>query len=664
LICVCSSKGSSARADGALGWLLTARLQAPALSPAARSISSPGEPQGMPELESFLMHTAQRAIRRLALWGCVGFLSLAGLPAHLAQAAAPPERILPDTTFFFLKIKDLKTFAEAFRGSQYGQVWNDPSLKEFREELAQRLDDTSKSLRERIGVNFKELLEIPQGALAVAGISRDDSDLPAGGAIIADAGANQKKLLAVLERAGKEAENSGAKASTESFNGLTLHVVHFPQKEPEKDDKDKEKPAPRPPLVWTNAASQFFIGSDVEIIKDLAAHREGRDNSLGTLEAFAKTQAKTDATAAHAIWYIDIAKVVKAVIKSYSKGVDAQAQQTDVLVSELGVYGLKSVGGALTLGTGSYDSLTKTFFNAPKPITGLLKVFSFPPMALRPESWVPATVATYQTLSIDLDNAYTALNDVINKFQPGMVNLIEQQLVGPNGGQPLSFQNDVFGPLGDRVTLISDFKKPIKEDSQRMLAGIALEDTKAFQNTLTRLFEVTGAAPEKREFQGTTIYDFAVNLPNAPPGANAAQQLKGPISIAIAKDTLFLTTDTTLLEQVLRPGNATLADSTSYQTVAKEFPDKMSGLSYIRPDESARLSYDLLKSGQFEKALQQGLAARQQGREIPNLGKLIPVEKLPDFSTFVKYLTLGGSASIMDDDGFTLTGFNLRRSSP
>ena len=612
------------------------------------------------------MHTAQRAIRRLAFSGWLGLFGLTVLPAHLAQAAAPPERILPETTFFFLKVKDLKTFGEAFRGSQYGQVWSDPSLKEFRDELSQRLDDTSKSLKERIGVSVKELIGIPQGALTVAGISREDANLPAGGAIIADAGENQKKLLEVLERAGKEAESSGAKLSTESFNGLTLHVVQFPNKEPEKDDKekDKEKPAPRPPLVWTNAASQFFIGSDVDIVKDLAAHREGRENSLGTLEAFTKTQAKTDPSRAHVIWYLDVAKVVKAVIKANSKGVDAQAQQTDVLASELGVYGLKSVGGSLTLGSGSYDSLTKTFFNAPKPVAGLLKVFSFPPMALRPESWVPATVATYQTLSVDLDNAYTALNDVINKFQPGMVNLIEQQLVGPNGGQPLNFQNDVFGPLGDRITLISDFKKPIKEDSQRMLAAVALEDAKAFQNTLTRLFEVTGAAPEKREFQGTTIYDFAVNLPNAPAGANAAQQLKGPISIAIAKGTLFLTTDTTLLEQVLRSGNPTLADSTSYQNVAKEFPDKMSGISYIRPDESARLSYELLKSGQFEKALQQGMAARQQGREIPNLGKLIPVEKLPDFSVFAKYLALGGSFSFMDDDGFTLTGFNLRRSSP
>ena len=138
---------------------------------------------------------------------------------------------------------------------------------------------------------------------------------------------------------------------------------------------------------------------------------------------------------------------------------------------------------------------------------------------------------------------------------------------------------------------------------------------------------------------------------------------KGPISMAIAKDTLFLTTDTTLLEQVLRPGNASLADSSSYQTIAKEFPEKMSGMSYVRPDESARLSYDMLKSGAFAKALQQGMAARQ-GRDVPDLGKLIPVEKLPDFSVFAKYLSLGGSSSVMDDDGFTMTGFTLRHANP
>ncbi len=68
--------------------------------------------------------------------------------------------------------------------------------------------------------------------------------------------------------------------------------------------------------------------------------------------------------------------------------------------------------------------------------------------------------------------------------------------------------------------------------------------------------ELAGAAPKKREFQGTTIYDF--ELPNLPAaaaaGGNVQLGARGPVSLAIAKDTLFLTSDTTLLEQILRPG--------------------------------------------------------------------------------------------------------------
>ena len=219
---------------------------------------------------------------------------------------------------------------------------------------------------------------------------------------------------------------------------------------------------------------------------------------------------------------------------------------------------------------------------------------------------MPATVATLPDLEHRSRQRLHRLNELVNKFQPGMVNLIEQQLVGPNGGQPLSFQNDVFGPLGDRITLISDFKKPIKEDSQRMLVAVALEDTKAFQNTLTRLFEITGAAPEKREFQGTTIYDFTVNLPNRPAGGNAPQQLKGPISIAVAKDTFFLTTDTTLLEQVLRPGNATLADSTSYPDRRQGVPGK-SERHELRPPR--RVGPALLRPGQ-ERPVRESRSSR------------------------------------------------------
>lgn len=611
------------------------------------------------------MRMAKRAILRLALVGLVGLSGLSGPGAKLARAAAPPEQVLPESTVLLLKVNDVNTLREAFRKSQYGQLWNDPALKDFREDLASKMKDASITLKEKVGVTLEELLELPQGGLAVAAIPQDDPKLPIALAIIADAGKNAEKMTEVMNRSTKQAEEAGSKVSTETVQGITLHVIQPPPAPEKKEDDGKPEP-PRPPLVWGNSGGLFYLGSNPGVVKDMVTNAGGRSTgALANVDSFIKTEAKLGSKDSQIFWFLDIGKVIKLATKASARGGEAQAQQVEFLINELGVNGLKSVGGTLALNIGNYNSLTKTFFLAPTPMQGLLKLFSLPPVKLTPEPWVPATVASYQSLSWDLDNAFNAINDLVNKFQPGMLNVLEQQLAGPEGGQPLSFQKDIFGPLGDRITVISDFKKPIKEDSQRALMGIALEDAKAFQNTLNRVIELAGSTPAKREFQGTTIYDFDVstNIPNAP-GAGNIQPFKGPISLAIAKDTLFLTTDTTLLEQILRPGVVPLAEGANYQTVAKEIPPKVSGMTFVKPDEQARLSYDMLKSGQFEKAILQGMAAQRGGQAPADLPKIINPDKLPEFSVFAKYLTLGGSYSITDDDGLVATGFTLQRNNP
>jgi hypothetical protein len=609
------------------------------------------------EMECSVMHKATQARIRLALaaWLALGGLALMG--SDHARAAAPPERVLPESTFFVLKVNDAKAVREAFKQSQYGQLWADPAMNDFKADLKERLQEMGKPLQEKLGISVKELIELPQGPLTVAVVGRDDLANPAAVVVLADAGSNAAKMTDVMNRATKQAEESGAKVATESFQSATLHIVAAPE-------KDDSKPAP--PLVWTNLQSVFYIGTDVAVIKDLLAHPDGQEKSLATNESFVKTQAKVGAASSHIAWFLDVAKLIGLVSKSAAKGQEAQLQQTEFIVEKLGLNGLKSIGGSYALNAGNYDSLNKTFFNAPAgSIKGLLKIFSLPKVNLQPEPWVPASVASYQSISFDLDNAYKAIDDLVNEFQPGMLQILQQQLVGPDGGEPLDFQKDVFGPLGNRVTIISDFKKPIKEDSQRALLAIALEDPKTFQNTFNRIIALAQGAPQKREFQGTTIYDFEVpNLPNPNPngGNNIQPTLKGPISAAIAKNEFFVTTDTTLLEQVLRAGNPPLASSPAYQMIAKELPEKVSGTTYVRPDEQARLSYEMLKGGQFEKAFQQAAAAR--GGDVPDLSKLVDLSKLPDFSVFAKYLSVGGSYSQMDDDGFTMTGFTLRKSNP
>src|SRR5688500_9820189 len=130
------------------------------------------------EREFSLMHTPSRAIFRLALAGWLGLVGLSQLPAR-AQSPAPPEHILPDSTFAFLKVNDAQGLRQAFTHSQFGQLWADPAMKAWKDDLIEKIDEAGKPLKEKIGVTIRELLELPQGAISIAVVGRDDPKNPA-----------------------------------------------------------------------------------------------------------------------------------------------------------------------------------------------------------------------------------------------------------------------------------------------------------------------------------------------------------------------------------------------------------------------------------------------------------------------------------------------------
>jgi hypothetical protein len=619
------------------------------------------------------MRIPLRAACRLAV---AGWFALAGLLCVVDQgrAATPPEKILPDSTVAFVKLQNAAALREAFGQSQIGQLWNDSAVKAWKEEILSRVDAESKTLKEKVGVTYRELFELPQGPTAIAFLKHADPKIPIVLLVIADAGTNSAKMTEVLTKATKQGELNGSKTSTETFKGVTIHVIQPPApKAPAPAPAGVAKNQPEPPIVWSSQGSVFYISSDVDAMKDLIGHEQGRDNSLAASEAYSQSVKKLGSDTP-VLWFVDLPKLIdllatQGLAANANGGNNAnQAQQAQAMIQVTGLNGLKAAAGSFTLNTPNFDSVTKVVVQIQGPPQGLLKAFRLPKISLQPESWVPASVASYQSISWDLDNAFVALNDLANMFQPGIIQVIEQQLVGPNGGEPLKFKQDLFDPLGDRVTIISDFKKPIKEDSERMLLAVALEDSKAFQNSLNKVIALTGGQPKKREFQNTTIYDFEMP-PIAAPGANGggpggagAVQVRGPVSVAIAKDTLFVSSEPTLLELVLRGGGPALADSAAYKAVAHEMPAKVSSMSYVRPDEQARLTYDMIKSGQFEQALQG--AAVAGGPDLAKLAKIIAKEKMPDFSVFAKYLAQGGRYSESTEDGIAITAFSLRKTKP
>ncbi len=508
-------------------------------------------------------------------------------------------------------------------------------MKPMMDRVEQLLDQPNQQLKQAVGVSIPELFKLPTGEVAIAITGVDDPKTPFAVLVSADAGDNDATMAEVMTSATKEAEKQGAKVATEKFEGTELHVIQPPEED-------------APPLVWAKQGTVYRIGSNLAALKDLLSHAEGRDDSLASNEYYAEITKRVATKSTQVIWFLDIAQAKSTALKTATEnGGNGEAIETQLQI--LGLNSLKALGGSFSFSEGEYDSISKMFLYSPGKSTGLLKIFQMPAVNLQPQAWVPATVASYQSFSWDLDGAWDAINEIAAQFAPGVIDNVEQQLGG------LSFKADLFGPLGDRITLISDFKKPVDEKSQRLLLAIALDDSKAFQNSLNKIFDLAKASPEKRTFQGTTIYDFEV------PPELAQNGINGPVSLAIAKDSLFIASEPAILEQILRSGAPSLADSAIYQKLTKFYPTTASTTSFQQPEEQARLLYNMVKSGQLQQAIKQAAA---NDPNAPDVEQILDPKLLPDFSVFEKYLSPGGGFGVMTPDGVMFTQFTIRKAQP
>ena len=606
------------------------------------------------------MRNTLRAAGRLALTGSALAAGLLLAPARVS-AAAPADKALPASTVGVIQIENAAEFRKALDSSQFGRLVADPALKPIRDDVEAKMADGGKKLKDQLGVTIKELLTLPTGRIVIAAVAKPDNEKsPVAILITADAGTNADKMADVMGKATDLAKKD-AEVTTEEFKGGTLTII----KSKKEDEKDN------PPMVWTRQGTVFHIGSDTDAVKDLLSHADGREDSLSSGESYSAIRKKSGD--AQLTWFLDIGQILKLAANAGGGG---NAGQVEAQLQLTGLNGLKGIGGGLSFNTGDFDSLNKIIIHNPGPAQGLMKIFSLPKAALKPEAWVPGDTSAYQTISWDLQNAYNAVNDLVDMFAPGTLQNIEKQIGGPDGGG-ISFQKDVFGPLANRISVISDMKQSksskngaAKKDGEpenpgRTVIGVALKDEKAFQTTFNKMLSLAGNAPKKREFQGTTIYDF--DLPEIPNAGAGAPQLQGPMSVAISKGTLFLSTEPTLLEQVLRGGGQPLTENPAYQAISKHFPAQVSTLSFSRPEEQARAAYELLKSGQFKKQLEEAMKNAPNADKAPDaskVGDLIDPAKLPDFEVFAKYLSASGGYGVGDEEGFTITQFTIKKANP
>lgn len=582
-------------------------------------------------------------VRTVALVVSALAVSLFARPLMAAERV-PSERLLPPKVYGYLSVPDVTQLKERFKQSTLGGVLEDDAFDDFWDELKPLLEEASGDITEKLGVTLDDLLAIPTGELAVA--YAEPANKPAGLVGLLNFGESRPIIDKLLEKADEELEKEGVVRSVEEVDGTEIIVYRF--KQAEEDDADNDRVNNQSSNDSFGSTLAYFIrddylvaGSNLPILEAVLARWDGEHSStFATDETYRYVMDRTSSTNADPMvkFYVDPVSLVTKLVGTFTD--DPNIQMATAFLPALGISNLKAIGGTFDMVTGDYDSVTRAFVYVEQPVTGLLNVLRFPEVAQSPPEWVAADVNTYFGLNWDVQSAYEAVETLVDTFQgPGGLEQLLDEMAEQEGGLQLHLKNDVLDQLTGSIHYISDMEDPNVVDSARYAVALGVKDSSKAQSVLAALSDA-GLPVETREFRGAKIYEMELPLPAV---GGLGQGTEPPMmGMTVAKDHLFIASNVTLLEQVLRGGGESLVSTNDYKRMAAHFPGKTSILGYQDQSSQFKAAYELLRSG-------------SAGDIIEGLD----LSKLPPFEAIEKYLPPTATYIVPDDSGALMVSFSL-----
>jgi hypothetical protein len=445
------------------------------------------------------------------------------------------------------------------------------------------------------------------------------------------------------------------------------------------------------PIVWTRKGDVFYFATDSRAIKDLLSAGTDRGPSLFSTLSYSKMLGKVDPDA-RLIWYVNVAAATKKIAKATAGFIGSL--EFGLISDLLGLNSFRGVGGALAFSTNKYDYINQTFVITNGEPRGAFKLVRAPSVDLSPEAWVPESIGFYQSWSWDARATYAAFKDLSSLLDEKSAEQFRQSVALVFGSE---INEDVLKSFQNRITLIGDFADAESIESMELVLSIANKEGGSFGLLTKLLGDRLDVVPRRREFQGTTIYEFdwKDDQIEADPKFQS-RRASGVLSVAEAKGSIFIATGKRLLERVLDVNVARSRDSIVDQFV-RAAPDKLGSVTMINPNKIFPPIYRFLKSDAFVKLTESDFAIaealgvgpvkplpRFQPVQVPAPGEPAVVDpsirqaegdapkdedslqsligKLPEASVIARRLVPFGGYMIQDKDGLTYTSYALKRS--
>lgn len=547
----------------------------------------------------------------------------ANTPFSFAEEETPAEKLLPKDTLLFFSVADVSDFKEKWDKTSIGQLFHDPLLKPFLDEVAEKKDEASKDLEKEIGVTIDDLLEVFQGELTFALLEKPERTLSA--VLMLEYGESKETVETLLKKMDEALGKEEADHLTEEIGDVKVHVY--------KLKVEEENPVKT--LVYFTDEDTIVFSNELDAIKEVLARWDGKnDDTLADNDyyKYVMTQSKTDAEAQVKVFLTPAGLIASGI--NIAQTSFPQVAMASGFLPLLGLDGLKGYGGTMTMDDGEFESLATFFIYVERP-QGLIGLFQFPAIAQAPAKWIPATVASYASMNWDVVTAFKSVETLADSFQgKGATTRLLDQLAdsGPN----IHPKKDFLDLLDGKIQFVQGEAKEPEEGAApvpAMFATLGLRDAAKMKKTLATAAKAIGPLFETRDFNGETIYEAQI------PGGDTT------VSLAVAEGQLVITNDTPMLEGMMRGRSgqgAPLADSPDYKRIAKVFPAKTSIQSFQRSDAQLKVYYEMLKNA-----------------DADSIGG-IDASKLPPFEKISKYLIPSGGYAVPDKKGAKSVNFTLK----
>ncbi|HNQ88136.1 MAG TPA: hypothetical protein PKM73_05960 [Verrucomicrobiota bacterium] len=610
----------------------------------------------------------------------------AGFLQTLAAAIPPAEKLLSSDTLAVLSVPDWSKVEAARKDAPMYLLWNDPALRPFREKLVAKLtNDVIGPLERELGLHLADYADLLQGQLTVAvaqnGWTGGENPLPAL-VLVLDTRDKADLLTKNLADVRKKLTETGRTVRTEKirdveFSVLTLDTENLmktvasitgPDAKPAPPAPGKSDATPRPEIAFGQSGPVLLAGTSTKELEKILARLSGAGSaSLAELPAFESDQKALlqDALSFGWIHFSPINTILTEVVgKIETDPAQPAPVKPDQALAALGLSGLKTL--AFRNRQNAEGTTADLFLGVPEDQrNGLFRLLATEAKDAAPPPFVPADAVQFNRWRLDGQKFWASLNAMLNQIAPGMPGFMIAQLEGilKQKDPAFDFNKNFVANLGDDLIM---YEKAPRGNSFEEIASppaITLIGSPNPDQLFQALKAATlllpppfgGAQFKEREFQGRKIYSLP--LPTLP---TEGQSGENSLSFATAGGYLALTSDSGILEEYLRSGDAKpkpLTQTPGLNDAAQKVGGTATGLFGCQNDaENMRSLFNLLQKNPdlISQLFALTPIAPQAGDADKVLKEWLDFSLLPPFDKIAKYFHLSVFAGQMTPRGYAL----------